>query len=340
VADNTSSDTAGTRLTLAVLRPVSGGSYTIVGADTETLPSPLPASGVATFPLATPIVAASGDVLALYSSDETSLASPTCYFGGAGPSANSLNALNEPSPPSAGQTLTPDPGVGPSPPSFELDVAATVVQRQDAGVTTAAEPSGAAAGRPALLSSTVSNAGPSTNPITFVDHVPAGMTINSAVAGQGTCSTSAQTVTCTISGLAAGHAVPVDVVVTPAAAGNYANTVSVAVSGATDPNAADNNASATLAVGPPAPNPTCVVPKLRNTPARVAKTVLIDLGCTVTESKKHSKSVHKGLVIQTKPGAGTYPFRMLVNLTASSGRKKAKKHEVRHALAHRSWLIR
>ncbi len=43
---NTTGDTAGTLVTLLVLRP-SGTSYTVVGSDNETLPNPLPASNVA-----------------------------------------------------------------------------------------------------------------------------------------------------------------------------------------------------------------------------------------------------------------------------------------------------
>jgi hypothetical protein len=309
---NVTGDTVGAPVTFAVLRP-SGSNYTVVAADSETIPS---SSGVATFTLPHPIFVQSGDTLGIYSSS----AGVGCYwFGGSTPTGDNITALVDPSPPpSPGQTLTTTIPCG----LCTLNVAARFVPPlQDAGVTTSAGPSGAAAGRPALLSSTVTNTGPGETPITFTDQVPSGLTINSAVAGDGTCSTSGQTVTCTISGLSSGASVPVDVVVTPNGAGSYANSASVAVgSPFTDPVAANNSASATLAVGPPAPNPTCVVPKLKNTPSSVAKAVLTDLGCAVKVKHKHS-SVRKGLVIGTSPGPGTYPFQQTVTLKVSSGKK-------------------
>jgi hypothetical protein len=131
-------------------------------------------------------------------------------------------------------------------------------------------------------------------------------------------------VTCTISGLDAGHSVPVNIAVTPAAAGSYSNSVSVS-SPLTDGNAANNSATATLKATTPAPTPACVVPKLKNTPAKVAKTVLKDLGCKVRSSKAHSKGIKKGNVIKTKPGPGTKPFGTTVKLVVSSG--PPKKHK-------------
>ena len=60
--------------------------------------------------------------------------------------------------------------------------------------------------------------------------------------------------------------------------------------------------------------------------------MLEDLGCKVTTVKSHSRSVRKGNVIKTKPGAGTYPFGTTVTAQVSSGpRKKKKKHQARHA---------
>jgi Domain of unknown function DUF11/PASTA domain len=323
---NTSGDTAGAPLVMAVLRPTGGTNVSVVGSDPEVLPTPLPPSNVATFTLAHPITANPGDTLALYSQALSS--GPTCYWsGGTTPTGDGLFAASDASVPFAGQSL--NYGTDVSGGGFTLDLSANLVQDEDAGVTTTAGPSNAAAQRPALLSSTVSNAGPGTEPITFVDHVPSGLSINSASAGNGTCSTSGQTVTCTISGLGAGQSVPVNVVVTPAASGTYSNSVSVSVP-ITDTNAANNTATATLAATAPAPTPKCVVPKLKNTPSKVAKTVLKDLGCKVKTSKAHSKSVRKGNVIKTKPGAGTHPFGTTVKVQVSSGPSK-KKHETRHA---------
>jgi Domain of unknown function DUF11/PASTA domain len=317
---NTSGSTAGASVTFLVLRPAGSGNYTVVGVDTETLPTPLPASGVASFPLAQPIAAREGDTLGLY----TNSSAATCFFhGGATPVAATLTALAEPAAPAAGQTLSP--AIGNSPAGYTMDVAATLETEQDAAVTTSAAPANATAGSFAVLSSTVTNAGPSSGPITFSDAVPAGLTINSVVAGSGSCSTTGQQVTCTISGLAPGQSAPVIVVVTPTAAKSYANTVSIAV--ANDHNAANNTASATLTVSAARPAPKCVVPSLKRTPLSTAKRVLKLLGCKVGKTRKaHSTSVHKGLVVKTSPKAGTYPAGKTVRLTVSSGPRKKKKH--------------
>lgn len=318
---NTTGDTAGTPISMSVLRPAGGTKYTVVGTDAELLPTPLPAGGVATFTLKHPITAKAGDTFALYS--QATSGGPVCYWsGGSTPSGDGLFAATDAQVPFEGQTL--DYGTDVSGGGFTLNLSASLVQAEDVGVTTTAGPANAAAQRPALLSSTVSNAGPGNEPITFVDHVPAGLAINSASAGNGTCSTSGQTVTCTISGLDAGHSVPVNIAVTPAAAGSYTNSVSVS-SPLTDGNAANNSATATLKATTPAPTPACVVPKLKNTPAKVAKTVLKDLGCKVRSSKAHSKGIKKGNVIKTKPGPGTKPFGTTVKLVVSSG--PPKKHK-------------
>ncbi|MBV9595139.1 MAG: hypothetical protein JO147_15240 [Actinobacteria bacterium] len=326
----TAADNPGDPVEFVVLRPAGTGSYMVVGSDSETIPNPLPAGGVASYSLATPIVVAGGETLGLFSSG----GGVGCFFqAGSTPSGDSLVALGDGSPPpSAGQTLTqtgPTSGAG-----FTMNLAATLIQNQDAGVTTTAGPAGAAAGRPALLSSTVTNGGPDSGTLTFVDQVPGGLAINSAVAGDGTCSTSGQTVTCTISGLTAGQSVPVDVVVTPNAAGNYSNSVSVAIgSGLTDPNAANNAASAVLAVGPPvsvAPAQKCIVPKLTNTPSGVARAVLNDLGCTVRITRAHSQTLRRGFVIRSRPGRGTYAYQKTITLVTSSGPIKHKAHH-KHA---------
>ncbi len=226
---------------------------------------------------------------------------------------------------------------------------ATLLQTQDAAVTTGVS-AGGTAGQVALLSSTVTNNvlpnnESATQPITFTDPVPAGFTVDSAGAGGGLCSTSGQTVTCTVS-LSAGQSAPVDVLVTPSAAGSYTNAVSVALPvDDTDPTPANNSATATLSVAPalvfpssPAPAPVgpssvgpspigssgqthCVVPKLKGVSESFAKTALKDLGCKVKVKHKHS-SVHKGDVIGTSPGAGTYADQTTVTVKVSSGKKK------------------
>jgi hypothetical protein len=306
-------DTAGAKLTFVVLAP-SGSNYSVVAADPETLPTPLPASGVATFTLPTPIAVTAGDLIGLY----TVTAGQNCaWFGGDTPSGDVLvgGAAAAPTP---GETFTP---AGPEP-GYAVNVSATLVQPQDVVVATSAGPSGVAAGHPALLSSTVTNAGPgSGRPITFVDSLPAGLTIDSVAAGDGSCSTSGQTVTCTIA-LPAGQNAPVDVVVTPSAAGSYTNTVSVGVTTpVTDPNLTNNAASATLTVGLVLPAQ-CVVPNLKGISSGFAKKVLTDLGCKVKSKKSHSKSVKKGSVVETKPGKGTYTYQRTITLVVSSGPTK------------------
>ncbi len=325
---NTTGDTAGAAITLVVLRPISGSAYTVVAADYEALPNPLPAAGLATFTPATPIAVNGGDVLGLYSS-ATGSSAPMCFWeGGSAPADDVGAALSDPGGPAVGQSLT----VAASAPGIVVNLAATLVQQEDVGVSTTTGPANAAAGRPALLSSTVTTGSLAGAPITFVDHVPAGLTIDEAVAALGTCSTSGQTVTCTINDLGAGQSAPVAVVVTPAAAGSFTNTVSVSTP-LEDPNLANNAASATLTASAPAPTPMCVVPKLKNVSSKVAGTVLKDLGCKVKTTKAHSKSVHKGNVIKTTPGSGTHPFGTTVKVQVSSGpsKKKHRKHRTRHA---------
>ena len=129
-------------------------------------------------------------------------------------------------------------------------------------------------------------------------------------------------------------------------AGSYVNNVSVTVPGITDPNTANNTASATLSatlsVTPASVSRRCAVPKLKNTPSAVAKTVLNDLGCAVRVTRQHSKSVHRGNVIRTNPGRGTYAFDTRVRLAVSSGPKKRHKKHAKHAIRHaaaRAWLF-
>jgi hypothetical protein len=326
---NTTGDTPGTPLTLVILRP-AGANYTVVGVDAETLPNRLFSDQDSVFMLARPIVANAADKLGLYSSASGSNTPPICYFGGGStPDPFGLDALAEPSSPAAGQSLSEDMDQGPSGPNFMLDVA--VNQNQDASVSTTAGPSTAATHRTAVLASTVTNGGPTAAAITFTDRVPARLTIDSAVAAQGTCTTGGQTVTCTIDGLTAGQSAPVDVLVTPTTAGRYINDVSV-TSSVLDPNASNNTASARLTASSSASG-ACVVPNLKGASSKLAKRVLKDLGCKVKTARQHSKHVRKGDVIKTKPGTGTHAGGTTVRVVVSSGRGRAKhrKHSARAA---------
>ncbi|MGB8880323.1 MAG: PASTA domain-containing protein [Solirubrobacteraceae bacterium] len=314
---NTTGDTAGSGLTLVVLRP-NEGAYTVVGVDPEVLPTPLPTDGIATFTLPTPLQVQSGDVLSLYSFNGVG----NCAWGGVSDAADRISLFMLAVAPGPADSETPLANAS----GYLLDVAATLAPSDvDAGVTTSVGPSGATAGHPALLISTVVNNGPASAPITFTDQVPAGLTINSAAAGDGTCSTSGQTVTCTITGLPAGQSVPVEVIATPSAAGSYTNSVSIALNaGASDPNPTNNTAAATLSVASGAPPAKCVVPALRAVPSGLARTVLNDLGCKVKTAKAHSQSIRKGTVVSTNPGHGTYASGVTITLIISSGPKKHK----------------
>jgi hypothetical protein len=323
---NTAADHAGDSLTLVVLRP-SGttGDFTIVALDPETLPSPLPAGNVVTFVPSAPIAVQGRDTLGLIGPS-----SSVCYFSGGDVPDGGIIAHFADSAPSVGQNLsTTSVAAG----STALDLAATFVPTsEDAGVTTTAGPGNATAGYPAVLSSTVTNAGLDSLPITFTDQVPAGLRINSAVAGSGTCTTAMQTVTCTLD-LARGASAPVQIVVTPGTNGSYQNDVTVSPpSGVPDFNPGNDNASSVLLVLPPASRPPtarCVVPRLRGIQAWFAQRVLGLLGCQVGKvTHVHSRNVAKGSVIGTTPGAGTYAAEKVVTVQVSSG--PAKKRHRRH----------
>jgi uncharacterized repeat protein (TIGR01451 family) len=311
---NTSSTAvSGASLSFVVLHPNGGGHYSVVAVDSESLPNPLPASNVASFTLSAPIQAQGGDTIGVFAASGVA-----CYWtGGATPTGDTLAVLNEPVPPTVGQGLSTS---GSSSGGFAVNVGATLERNEDASVSTGTAPARPTAGNVAVLASSVTNLGPSVGSIVFTDHVPAGLTIGSASAGDGTCTTSGQTVTCTITSLPVGQSVPVNVVVTPTAANSYTNSVSVTASGVPDPNPANNSASAVLRVGPAPVAAKCLVPKLSGTPGSVAKHVLVLLGCKVKIKHAHSKRTARGLVLGTHPGAGSYTVGRLVTLVVSSGK--------------------
>ena len=77
------------------------------------------------------------------------------------------------------------------------------------------------------------------------------MTFNSAVPSQGTCSQSAGTVTCPLGTIANGANASVQITVTPQSTGSITNSAS-ASSAVSDPNSANNTASAATTVNPAA----------------------------------------------------------------------------------------
>jgi hypothetical protein len=326
---NTTGATPGTPLTFLLLRP-NGGGYKVVALDSEAVPTPLPASGIATFNLSPPIAANGGDLLGLYGSVGT----VACYFqGGTISSAEKIGATLGASAPGLGTTYIPTADA----PNILVNVAAELTQSLDVGITGSAMPASITAGGASEYAFTVSNSGVSSTPVTFTDGVPSGLKILSAVAGSGICSTAGQTVSCTIPNLEGGQSVPVSIIVSAPTAGGYSDTATVSAGSELlpDANPANNTAGATLTVNaPPAPPPAaCKTIALAGAPLAVAKVVIPALNCKVGKvTSKASKTVHKGLVISTSPGAGaTLAAGNAVNIVTSSGppkkkKKKKKKH--------------
>lgn len=324
---NTVGATAGASVKLVVLRPVSGEKYEVVGVDDRTLPAPLPAGGVATFALGSPIAVNAKDTLGLYAPSGGVI----CYFsGGSTPTDANLFALASSGVPATGQTLSK--ASSSSPGGYTMNVAVTLVTTQDLSVTAAAGPANAAVGSLAQLTASVTNGGPDMQPITFTDTVPAGLAIQSAVAGSGNCTVSGQAVTCTISGLAPGQSAPVVITVLPSSPGSYANAATVATTnGVSDPNSANNGANATLIVVAAPLIQKCFLPKFTSTSLSFVKQLLPLLGCRVGKvTKVSSRKVHKGLVISTTPGHGTFAAGTAVSIKVSSGPPKKKKKKKHH----------
>ncbi|HEX3292529.1 MAG TPA: hypothetical protein VHR38_02205 [Solirubrobacterales bacterium] len=110
--------TPGVAVTLVALRPTGGFGYTVVGADTHAVPSPVPS--VASFTISAPIPVQSGDLLGTYNTGP----SFACFFdGGATPIADALIALPSASTPTTGQSLSTDDYSGAG---FTLNLAATL----------------------------------------------------------------------------------------------------------------------------------------------------------------------------------------------------------------------
>jgi hypothetical protein len=308
----TAGSAAGATVQLVVLRPAGGTSYTITAVDTRTLPNPLPASGLATFTLATPIPVNAGDKIGINTPTGNAV---TNWSGGTTPTTDVVEVASTASPslPAPGQTIGSF-GTGSG---ARANVSAVISQSADVGVTTSTAPARPSVGNVAVLQSTVTNHSPVSTSLAFTDAVPAGLKISSAVASDGSCTVSGQTVSCALSDLPGGGSVPVIVLVTPTATGRYTNHVSVAPStGLTDPNPANNSATATLNVSNTQPS-ACTVPKLKGTPAAVAKRTLKLLGCKVKLQRKNGLGVPKGTVLRTKPRPGTYKLRRKVTLIVS-----------------------
>jgi uncharacterized repeat protein (TIGR01451 family) len=321
---NAAGASSGTQVTLVVLRyNIAEDAFAIIGADSETLNATgLPASNVETFTLSSPIPVQGGDLIGLYLGATTQ--GLTCYWSGGSITSDQVDDYGVAGPPSAGEQTTPV-GNGGFTDSL-LNIGATIVPLSyDAAVSLSSDPSNAVVGQPAILSATVTNNGPLSGPITFTDHQPTGLTIQSASIGSGTCAVLTATITCTTDTLAAGQSTKVVMVVAPTAAQSYTDSGTVSLPAGTDPNSANNSASTTLKVSAVAV-PKCVVPKLGGASESLAKKLLPLLDCKVGKVKTTtSKSVAKGDVISTSPGAGSYAAGRSIGITISSGKPKPKK---------------
>jgi hypothetical protein len=97
----------GTPITLVVLKNTGGFNYSVVGADTHTVPNPVPE--VMSFTVASPIAVAGGEILALYEPGNDF----ACYWQqGATPLTDGLISLQTESTPVMGQGLVQDESSG------------------------------------------------------------------------------------------------------------------------------------------------------------------------------------------------------------------------------------
>ena len=305
----------GASVSLLVLTPLSSTSYQIDSFDTQTLPTPLPMppGSTITFTPATPVDAPAGTVLGLYGGTP---GGAECVFSG-GPNDQYIAGGPFGVPANGGTyTFLGSPSTG-----ERLNVAANLLQTVDAGLTIAAHPTVATAGGLGAFTFSLTNTGVSTGIASFSDSIPNGLSIVSATAGSGTCSTLSQLVSCSIV-LAPGASVPIAIVVSTSTPGSFTNTGTVTTSLA-DPNPVNNAATASLTVQSATASASCQVIALKRLPLAVAKSVLTALSCRPgAVSKKSSKSVPKGSVISTSPGSGSHPAGTTVKLTVSSGRPK------------------
>ncbi len=128
----------------------------------------------------------------------------------------------------------------------------TVDPVADLAVTKSDSPDPVLVGQELTYTVGVQNTGPSAAPgVSMSDTLPAGVTFTSATPSQGTCSQSAGTVTCPLGTIANGASASVQIKVTPQSTGSITNQASAA-SSISDPNSANNTASAATTVSPAA----------------------------------------------------------------------------------------
>ncbi|HEX9316892.1 MAG TPA: DUF11 domain-containing protein, partial [Actinomycetota bacterium] len=126
-------------------------------------------------------------------------------------------------------------------------IAATTAST-DLGITKTG-PATATAGGPIAYTLTATNNGPdAATGVTVSDTLPAGVGFASATSSQGTCTNASGTVTCDVGSLASAASATITINATaPATAGSVMNTATIS-GNETDPNPANNSASASIQV--------------------------------------------------------------------------------------------
>jgi len=315
---NTGGATPGETYTLIVVDP-SGGGYTVVASDTETVPSSPPA--IETYTLATPIAAQAGDLIGVATQPGTN---PACAFYLPGASADSVAVTTGSL--TAGASLTP---LGANT-QLLANISVNLVQSEDAAITqTSTESSVTTGGTNAFLLSVSSTS--ALAPVAVTDSVPSGLAIDSVVASSGSCTTSGQIISCT----GVNPPATIAVIVDASQAGQFTNNATVAAT-ISDPDSANNSSSATLQVTSPVSattSPAAVVATIRwsslaKLPLSEARAVIRDLGLKVGKvTHKHSKSILKGEVISTSALTGhLVDVGATVSIVASSGKPAPKHH--------------
>ena len=129
-------------------------------------------------------------------------------------------------------------------------------------------------GSPLTYTIGVTNLGPDAGSnVTVTNTLPATVTLVSANASIGSCS-GTTTVTCVLGSVDSGTNISIGIVVTPTAPGEITNTATVTAAG-TDPDGANNTASATTTVNAAGPT-TFVVTNINNTGAGSLRQAILD----------------------------------------------------------------
>lgn len=148
----------------------------------------------------------------------------------------------------SGDQPDPDPTDNSSTESTTVEGSGTEPTSADLSVTKTASPDPVIVNEELTYTITVTNLGP--DPVTdaeAVDTLPAGVTLESAISGQGSCVEASGVVTCAIGAMSVGQTVVITIVVTPGATGELVNNVTVD-SSLDDPNTGNNSDTVTTDV--------------------------------------------------------------------------------------------